>query len=829
MTINFGIDLGTTNSAIAKFEKGEVIVFRNPIGQKQTLPSIVSLRKERLLVGEKAREYLLKAPQDVAASFKRKMGTTETYHLGEKTYTPTELSALVLKELKNFIHTGEIPQSTIVTIPASFDTIQSNATKEAGKLAGFEEVVLLQEPIAASLAYANQGNQGEYEEGKWLVYDLGGGTFDVALIQIQDGEMKVLDNQGDNFLGGHDFDREIVEKIVIPYLESQGSFTNLPEQMRASTGKYNQLYHSLLIKAEQAKIELSASESAEIEFDTVDDQGEQVEGFLTVTREQLEALLEPHLVHTLELVGTILDRNKLKPQELKFVLLVGGSTYIPYIRTQIAERLGIPVNTDVDPTTAVTVGAAYYAGTKALRNVSTSSTTEQVASQVDIQVRTAFQKATKENKEYFAARFEGNIEGLTYRITRQDGGYDSGAKVLTHKVSEYLPLIPNSYNEFTLKVYDTYNNPLSLPIPPIGITQGKYAVVGQPLPQDICLEIDDVENQTTALEVIFEKNDVLPLKRTLVKQMSRTISKGSEERLTLTIIEGPGTALPAASQQIGFISVSGKDLNRDLVKGSDVEITLQMSESRDLSISAYLLMTDQEFSDVFQPEARRVNILRLTDELVALAEKVREEAGEAEIQDNYEGAQQLIDLEFEILGLADRTRNMSLEDSTDEKFQLEDRKRKLAQRVDELTRDKYIIRVKNEYFEAKRDIEYVLENYEPTEEDKGALDQLMEQEKSVLATNSSLKIQEFTDQIRRLNFRIRWRSSSYIREFFMALVYGRFGDFIRPNEAQQLITRGYEALENKNDQQLRVIINQLIELLPPSQRGNINFGGTGIV
>jgi len=169
MTINFGIDLGTTNSAIAKFEKGEVIVFRNPIGQKQTLPSIVSLRKERLLVGEKAREYLLKAPQDVAASFKRKMGTTETYHLGEKTYTPTELSALVLKELKNFIHTGEIPQSTIVTIPASFDTIQSNATKEAGKLAGFEEVVLLQEPIAASLAYANQGNQGEYEEGKWLV------------------------------------------------------------------------------------------------------------------------------------------------------------------------------------------------------------------------------------------------------------------------------------------------------------------------------------------------------------------------------------------------------------------------------------------------------------------------------------------------------------------------------------------------------------------------------------------------------------------------------------------------------------------------------------
>ena len=154
--INFGIDLGTTNSLIAKFDKGNVEVFKNPNGFKESLPSVVGFRNNRILVGDQARAYLDRDPKNVAGNFKRKMGTTETLKMSVGSKTPVELSAFVLKELKNFVHTGEAIDAAVITIPASFDTVQSNATKEAGLQAGFKQVFLLQEPIAASLAYANK-------------------------------------------------------------------------------------------------------------------------------------------------------------------------------------------------------------------------------------------------------------------------------------------------------------------------------------------------------------------------------------------------------------------------------------------------------------------------------------------------------------------------------------------------------------------------------------------------------------------------------------------------------------------------------------------------
>lgn len=156
--INFGIDLGTTNSLIAKFDKGTVEVFKNPTGFKETLPSVVGFRNNRILVGEQARAFIERDPKNVVSRFKRKMGTTETFKIKSlnASMSPIDLSAFVLKELKAFIHSGEKLEAVVLTIPASFDTVQSNATKEAGFKAGFKQVVLLQEPIAASLAYANK-------------------------------------------------------------------------------------------------------------------------------------------------------------------------------------------------------------------------------------------------------------------------------------------------------------------------------------------------------------------------------------------------------------------------------------------------------------------------------------------------------------------------------------------------------------------------------------------------------------------------------------------------------------------------------------------------
>ena len=828
--INFGIDLGTTNSAIAKFEQGNIITYKNPVGQKDTLPSVVALRNGRLLVGEKARELLKQDAAQVAAGFKRKMGTDETFRLGEETRTPVELSALVLRELRQFIHSGEQPEAVVITIPASFDTIQSNATKEAGALAGFQAVQLLQEPIAASLAYANQDDRSDFEDGQWLVYDLGGGTFDVALVRIQEGEMRVVDHEGDNFLGGNDLDQAIVEEVIAPYLESLGEFADLKQQMRSASGRYHALYRKLLLLAEDAKVQLSATPQAEIEFFTEDDRGETIEAYLTLERSQFENLVEPMLARTTRMMARMLQRNQLKPEDLRFVLMVGGTTYIPYVRQQVAERLGITVNTEVDPTTAVAAGAAYYAGSRPYQPLATAPKAgeETPSAGEPLAVKMAYQKATQEAEEYFTALVDAAPEGSQYRIIRGDGGYDSGWQALEGQIKTFLPLVSEAFNEFELKIADPNGRPLSAEPHHIHITQGRFSVVGQPLPLDICIEVDDLENQTTVLEPVFEKNDVLPLKKTLVKQMTRTIAKGSEQRLTINVVEGPRTALPAANQPIGFISITGQELTRDLVRGSDVEITLEMSESRDLTISAYLMMTDQEFENVFRPSVRAVNVPRLQDELQALAEKIRREISEAESQGNYEQAQQLVDMEFEILELADQARQMSEDDATDARFQLEDRKRQMAREVDELTRDKLIIAVKNDYFDSKRGMEFTLENYDASPQDQQAYQDLMAQEKSILATNSTLRIRDLIDQVNRLNWRIRWNSSRYIREFFLALAYGRFGQFTQPEKARQLIAKGQAALNADQDDELRVIVNQLTELLPPVQREQIKYGGTGI-
>ena len=282
---------------------------------------MVYYKKDKVVVGTNARTYFERDGKNVFGTFKRKMGTTESFKVKSinQSKTPIELSAEVLKELKGFVHSGEIIEAAVITIPASFDVIQSNATKEAGYLAGFKQVILLQEPIAASLAYANKHKERDLENGQWLVYDLGGGTFDVALIKIKDGEMKVLDHEGDNFLGGADFDNLIIEKIVIPHLNKDFQFSDLENDLKSASGKFNNVYYRLIKLAEDAKISLSARTSAEIEVrDMKDDNDEEIDISIDITRSEFEGIVKEYIDNTLDMIKKILVRNSLKPSDIQF-------------------------------------------------------------------------------------------------------------------------------------------------------------------------------------------------------------------------------------------------------------------------------------------------------------------------------------------------------------------------------------------------------------------------------------------------------------------------------------------------------------------------------
>lgn len=811
-TINFGIDLGTTNSSIAKFIKGEVIIFSNPQDYgRNTLPSVVSFKKDKIIVGNKAKEFLEKDPKSVVGVFKRKMGTAESFKIKSinESKTPIELSAQVLKELKTFVNNGDALDAVVITIPASFDTIQSNATKEAGIQAGFKQVVLLQEPIAASLAYANMKKERDLKEGQWLVYDLGGGTFDVALIKIKDGEMKVLDHEGDNFLGGADFDQMIVERFVIPKICGEYTFSNLEDEMKSASGKFNAKYYVLLRRAEEAKITLSSKTSAEIVVDGFEDEdGNEVDMEIVITRSEFNELIKAKIDETIEMIKQILTRNTLKPIDVQFNLMVGGSTYIPYVRSRVEEVLQIPVNCEIDPTTAVAVGAAYYAATKPKE---LGKATER--KKTSISIKTAYNKTSKEKDELFSARVAGTFDGFSYRITRQDGGFDSGLKKLTERISEDLPLVDGAFNFFSFVVYDSHNNIVETDIEPIGINSG-FGISGQPIPEDICLEVDDYDNPgQTRLILVFQKNSVLPLRKQFTFPLNKGLIKGNiDDSLIINVVEGSHLSIPESNKPIAFLRIDGNMVKRDISKGSDLEITISITESRDVNISAYLNMADQEFKQLFNPKQRNTDINYLKEQVEDLSEKLDIEIEEATEKEDYETASALSKLKKDMESVSHETESLTSDDVTDKRYQLEDKKRKIAQEIDSATKNKRIQQVKAHYFETKAECEKMLDE-NGNDHERKTFNDIVAQESVFFSTNSPLKIQEKSDELHSIISHIRWRTP----EFLVGIFRWCRNNQTRMNDqvqAKSLIDAGTFAIESRNWERLAEINSGLLNLLP---------------
>lgn len=829
--INYGIDLGTTNSSIAKFVRGEVEVFKNPLETgKETLPSVVYYKKDKIIVGSRARTYLERDAKNVFGTFKRKMGTTESFKVKniDQTKTPIELSSEILKELKGFVHTGEQVDASVITIPASFDVIQSNATKEAGYLAGFKQVILLQEPIAASLAYANKHKEKDLENGQWLVYDLGGGTFDVALIKIKDGEMKVLDHEGDNFLGGADFDNLMVEQMVIPYLNKNFQFNNLEDELKSVSGKRNVLYNRLIWLAEQAKISLSSRTSSEIELrDITDDNDEDIDTTIDITRSEFESLIKEYVDKTIELIKIILVRNSLKPSDIQFTLMVGGSTYIPYVRKRVEEILQIPINCDIDPTTAITIGAAYYAGTKE------KSFTEETAkkSLSGIKVKLAYQKTSQDEEEILAGKIDGNIDGLFYQITREDKGYDSGRKKLTARISEDIPLLKNSYNFFRFTVLDAQNNVVETDAELIGIAHGKYNVAGQPLPHDICLETDiedpDMETSVdeTKLDLFFQKNTVLPQKRGKTYPLRKSIIKGSDDKIIINVVEGSQYNLPEANQTIGYLEISGKKVSRDILRGADIEITLEMSESRDLKVTVYIPMSDQQFTEVFNPSKRHLPVSKLQDDVVTLNVKLETEIAEAVEREDYETAETLTTMKKKVDELIGNSNQLTDDDVTDKKFQYEDNKRKIAQEIDNATRDKRISVLKMKYNEDKEWCKKIVDE-NGNDQDHKLFNEIIGKEQAFLNSITPVKIMEAIDELLSLGSNILWRTPEFLEARFRRLIEKPqlFND---QEQAKSLMEAGHLAITNKNFDRLREVNWGLISLLPKNAQQEARTGKIG--
>ncbi len=817
--INYGIDLGTTNSLIARFNRGMVEVFKNPMGFKETLPSVVGFRNDRILVGDKAKEFAEKDPKSVASRFKRKMGTTETIKMKSigSSKTPIELSAFVLKELKLFIHTGEVPEAVVITIPASFDTVQSNATKEAGIQAGFKQVLLLQEPVAASLAFANKEDGDSLKGSQWIVYDLGGGTFDVALIRVVEGELKVIDHEGDNYLGGGDFDSALVENVIVPELLKLGRFDDLLNSLKSESGRYNPLWHGLLLRAEEAKVELSSRQATEIDLGAIpnlkDDDGNIIDAVITITRSDFEQVIKPFIEATTLQVNTILVRNSLRASDIKFVLMVGGSTYIPYVRKRVEEILGVTVNTTIDPTNAIAVGAAYFAATREIKIDEPENTSK---AQGIVQIKASYSRASKDSEEIFSAKIEGDVSGLFYRIVGADGAYDSGLKALKNRIVDELPLQPNAYNVFNLFVFDSKNKPIPSNFSVIEISQGKYSVAGQVLPDDICLVKDDQTNYDTKLETIFRKNAVLPAKAKTTVEVGKTISKGSVDELRIIVVEGPSERHSTTNKPIGVLVIGGKDINRDLLKGTGIDLTFELSESRDLIVEAYLDAIGQDFRQVFDPKPRDVPVNILTSEIELLGSRYQTERREAEVTNNHETATELAKLQKDFDSLSAKATLLSIDDVTDDRFKFQDEKRRIAQRIHQVTAGKKLEAAKAEYTATKQELNDLVMRL-GTSKEQQQFEELLGQDFAVSVANNLEKVRSANAALSQLKFQILFRTPEFLMGIFEHLGEQR-AVMNKQATANDLFDAGRLHIQKEEWDALRVVLERLWDLMPEQAR-----------
>ncbi len=783
---------------------------------------LVAFRGDRVIVGDKAREYISKDAGNVFGGFKRKMGSGESFLVPATTQfvTPIQLSAAVLKELKNFVHTGEGVSAAVITIPASFDTIQSNATKKAGYEAGFGEVVLLQEPIAASLAYFNDSKQAIPETGNWLVYDLGGGTFDVALVSIINGELRVTDHEGNNFLGGMDFDALLIEKLIVPEIIKRTGDAAIEEKMRNRDGGLEKLWYVLLHKAEEAKKELSGQAETEIEFNLP---GSEEEVYVRITRDDFNAIIHDRIASTTELIQTILKRNNLSASAVNNIIMVGGSTYIPYVRELLSRQVGIPLAFDTDPTTAIAVGAAYYAGSK----LSTVKEEEsKIENEIEIKqrpdtsrrVKAVFQSVSSEEEElYMAMPEEGDFSDLFYRITRDDGGYDSGTKKVEKRISEFLSLQKGCMNRFSIRFFDAQNNPVAVQHPPIDIMQGKFNVAGQPLPADICLEVDDPENNSTKLQIIFERNDILPLKKTIYKEISRTIKKGSADEIVISVLEGTRHSRPHSNLVIGLIEIKASELKTDLVKGSDIELKFEMNESRDLTITAFAAMSEQEFKGVFNTSEKQVSVARLRDDINGLVREMRREMQDEKARDDDEENEWMQDLRQCIIEgekLQKRLEKMKETDLTDAKYEISEARRKLSSKYDALGKDQRIFTLQADYFNHKTYIEDALPHVE-LDRDKLAndFDRIVQDEAQFLKAKSPAVLRAKIDALELLRRRVYANTKHIIMDFFLHFASQPVNSYSKPSLAATLIKQGEEAMANEQFGQLRTATLHLSHLL----------------
>lgn len=603
-----GIDLGTSNSAAAVFDGEQVAVVRNAQGSTVT-PSVVRIdARGGVTVGVRARRYVESDARGTRAEFKRLMGTDSRFDGPDGVARrPQELAAEVIRSLCADVadQVGVLPTRAVVSVPALFELPQSAATREAAKLAGLEEVELIQEPIASALA---AGWRADASDGYWLVFDLGGGTFDVSLLETHEGFLRVAGHDGDNYLGGRDFDWALVDHVI----ENLGRTRGV--QLSRSDPASEPFIRRWKAAAEEARIALSRARSTDL---CLPDPRGGADLEIEVTVRTLEEVCTPLVQRAVAICHRLLERHRVGREQLRRVVLVGGPTCMPLVRRLVEQELGAPVPSGLDPMTLVAQGAAIHAAARGL------DAGVRVVASAPPEAWRVWLHHPAVSPDLFPYVVGKLVTGPGTRpaaieLSRADGAWRSPPAPVAEDggFSAQVSLLPGRACEFHLHARDATGAPVHLDPASFRVVHGTV-VHDVPLSRSIGVALAD-----DTVQVYFERGCPLPARRTFVHRTVEGLVRGSGDFL-LRIPVVQGEMLKAhLCRLVGALEIPAATIRGHLAVGSSVEVTLDLDGAGCLTARALVPSLGQVFEHVAHLLVPTVPPHELERALAGLRERV---------------------------------------------------------------------------------------------------------------------------------------------------------------------------------------------------------------
>ena len=804
-----GIDLGTTNSAICSFDGESIRLYKSPEQHDVTPSAIFIDRRGNKYVGSRAYNNAARNPDNAAILFKRLMGTSTPVKLSavNLTMTPEECSAEVLRTLFGYLPEeirNDGDTGTVITVPAAFNQMQKDSTMAAADAAGIGRVALMQEPVAAVMSVMRQRKN----DGVFVVYDLGGGTLDVAIAESIAGRVNLLAHGGIAMCGGRDFDRILFDNIVRPWLLDK---FNLPDDL-ITNPQFKSLMRMATWAAEKAKIELSQKEEVvvslpETELGVRDQAGEEIYIDITIDRKRYDKLIAAKVEESIQGARETLEKVGLSPHDVERVVFVGGPTHYKPLRDKVAFELGISPSTEVNPMTAVAEGAAVFAESIdwASQSRGRKSSRGTINAGVALDLSFNYIARTPELKAKLAVKLGGRApSGLEFQIDSLDSGWSSGRITLKDGASIDLGLAKPGDNTFKVFVFDANGAAVALREDKIVIARTAASIDAIPASHSIGVEARDKVGGRHVLDYLIREGDQLPSKGKKSFKAGESLKAGSAESIKFKLWEGDISDPINDNRFIGMFEIKGTDFDDGVIAaGAELVCEYEVLDSGNIILEVSVPSISGSFQsgrNFYSSQEGKVDYTNQAKSIQEQSEHALERLDEmaAKVDDaRLEQAREKLEQAGAIKpGEADPETAKQAMDNVQE-----------AKRLLALTRKEHLKDIRQLELDKAVDFfdKVVRQHARPTE--ASAFDNLAKTAQRAIDNNHG-DFESHLDDLRGRNFMVLWRQDWFVIERFKWLAQDTYL-FPDAQEHAQIVAVGVQALKANDMDKLRSVVAHL--------------------